>query len=164
MQQKKRNQNSQTKISGKDKELIDLVRQSEPDVAKKFRDTELARVTRAISGVSHYSGPLPPPDLLHEFNEVIPNGAERIVKQFEEQSSHRREIEKVIICSQQKRSDIGQWLGFVLALVCIGSSVYLALRGHTTVASFLGSSTVIGLATTFVFGKLIQNKNLKEKP
>jgi uncharacterized membrane protein len=164
MQKKRQTQHSEGKISSEDRELVELVKQSEPNLAKKLKDIEIVRFTRIISSVSYYNGPLPPPNLLREFNQIIPNGAERIIKQFEEQSFYRREFEKLVIRSQQTRSNIGQWLGFSLALICIVSSLYLASKGHTEdVVSIIGGSTVISLAAIFVVGRLMQNKKLKEK-
>lgn len=42
-----------------------------------------------------HSGPLPPPQQLAQYNETVPNGGERIFKVFEEQSAHRRYLERI---------------------------------------------------------------------
>jgi uncharacterized membrane protein len=41
-----------------------------------------------------FSGPIPPPDLLERYNQIIPEGADRILKMAEKQSAHRQKIEK----------------------------------------------------------------------
>jgi len=41
-----------------------------------------------------FSGPLPPPEILRKFDEVVPGAAERIIKMAEDQSIHRKELEK----------------------------------------------------------------------
>lgn len=51
-----------------------------------------------------FSGPLPPPEILRRFDEVVPGAAERIIKMAEEQSGHRRELEKKVIESDVSRS------------------------------------------------------------
>src|SRR2546430_16686828 len=41
-----------------------------------------------------WSGPLPPPAALDEFNRIVPGAAERIFAQFEAEGAHRRELEQ----------------------------------------------------------------------
>jgi len=38
---------------------------------------------------AHWSGPLPPPATLKQFDEVIPGGAERILRMAEAEQAHR---------------------------------------------------------------------------
>ena len=40
-----------------------------------------------------YAGPIPPPAMLKEFNEIIPDGANRILKMAEVQVAHRHSLE-----------------------------------------------------------------------
>ena len=35
----------------------------------------------------HYSGPLPPPQMLEQYNRAVPNGAERIMAMAEKQAA-----------------------------------------------------------------------------
>jgi uncharacterized membrane protein len=42
---------------------------------------------------SSFSGPLPPPNLLAQYNEVLPDGANRIVTMAERQAKHRQRLE-----------------------------------------------------------------------
>jgi uncharacterized membrane protein len=44
-----------------------------------------------------FSGPIPPPTLLAEYNKVVPNAAERILAMAEKQSEHRQFLEKKVI-------------------------------------------------------------------
>ncbi|MCL2659595.1 MAG: DUF2335 domain-containing protein [Acidobacteriaceae bacterium] len=53
-----------------------------------------------MTAVAHHSqsfmyssGPLPPPDVLTQYDQVVPNGAERIMAMAEQQSRHRIELE-----------------------------------------------------------------------
>lgn len=38
------------------------------------------------------TGPLPPPDLLREYGEIVPNSPERIIRMMEDEAKHRRTI------------------------------------------------------------------------
>jgi uncharacterized membrane protein len=42
---------------------------------------------------THFSGPLPPPEILAKYNDALPNGAERIVAMAEGQMKHRQALE-----------------------------------------------------------------------
>lgn len=41
-----------------------------------------------------WDGPIPPPGILREINEVVPGAAKQIVDQFIAEGEHRREMEK----------------------------------------------------------------------
>lgn len=49
------------------------------------------RVSASIT--TSYHGPLPPPEMLERYNQVLPNGAERIVAIAESQMRHRQGLE-----------------------------------------------------------------------
>ncbi len=46
---------------------------------------------------THWEGPLPPAWYFKEIEEIIPGGAERILKSFEKQTEHRQNLESKII-------------------------------------------------------------------
>ena len=71
----------------------------------------------AFSHSSSFKGPLPPPELLERYNNVVGNGAERIVSMAEKQSNHRMELENHAIKEELKQSKTGQVFGFVLGLL-----------------------------------------------
>jgi uncharacterized membrane protein len=41
-----------------------------------------------------FSGPLPPPTLLDQYNKIVPGSAKTIIEMAEGQSKHRQELEK----------------------------------------------------------------------
>ena len=51
-----------------------------------------------------FSGPLPHPDMLRKFDDVVPGAAERIIKMAEDQSNHRKDLERKVIESDIARS------------------------------------------------------------
>lgn len=56
-------------------------------------------VQRQVFAAEFYQGPLPRPADLVQYNNAVPDGAERIMRQFEEQSAHRRTIEGKVVDS-----------------------------------------------------------------
>jgi len=131
-------------------------------ILRKLNPKEQSTLKSIAFGQFH-SGPLPSPETLAKYNGIIPNGAERIMNMAEVQTNHRIEIEKVVVLNQVKQSGRGQIFGFIIALVGIGSSIFLAMNGFQIVATTLGGTTVIGLVTVFVYGKRTQKKELEKK-
>ena len=41
-----------------------------------------------------FTGPIPPPEILHQYREVLPDAPERILSMAEKQQNHRMDLEK----------------------------------------------------------------------
>jgi uncharacterized membrane protein len=127
---------------------------------KEKRDKIISLVTQFSY---RYSGPLPAPNDLEKYNNIVPGLAERIVKMVENQNTHRIETEDSVIKSQLAESKRGQYIGFIIAVMCIGATILLALNNHDSVAVVLGGTTILGLVTVFVTGKKEQKTDLAKK-
>jgi uncharacterized membrane protein len=101
--------------------------------------------------------------MIKEYNEIVENEGERIVTHFEEQSTHRRDIEKMVIKSQVSESKRGQIFAFVIGIVGLGLAFASALMGYSKFAITLASVTIVGLVSAFIVGQQIQKKDLEEK-
>ncbi len=111
-----------------------------------------------------FSGPIPPPELLKGYEEVLNGSAERILRMAENQSKHRQEIEKLVITSQMKQTERGQYFGLGIGIFGLILGFVLTILGHSTVAGILFTTTIIGLVSVFVIGKLYSDrKKAKEE-
>lgn len=110
--------------------------------------------------VSQHQGPLPAPEQLEAYNQLIPNGAERIMAMAEKQLQHRIEIEKIVVSSQQIQSSRGQIFGLAIGVLGIISGTVLAMFGHEVVGSIIAGSTVVTLVSVFVIGRRGQQRQL----
>jgi uncharacterized membrane protein len=150
--------------SKKDKKAPDVVL---PDSIKTLIDKanipkeEKARI--AIQIASYFRGPLPPPDILEAYNQIVDGGAERIFRKFEEQSEHRMNLERLAIGEELKQSKRGQIFGFIVALFGLSLAAFMAYLGHEAFASILGGGTILSLVTVFVVGKVKQHTQIKKK-
>jgi uncharacterized membrane protein len=127
--------------------------------AQNNQNQQQVSVFRAAS----FSGPLPPPEMLRQYNEIAPGMAERIVAMAEEQSSHRRTLEKKVVFGNELRAHIGQWMAFAISLAGIGAGVYLIMHDKPTeglVSIFGPLAAVVGI---FIYGKMSQKKELAAK-
>lgn len=71
---------------------------------------EKQRKEIAISIASYFQGPIPPPSLLKEYDDVVQNGAERIFAGYESQRNHRQALERHAIHEQLSQSKRGKYL------------------------------------------------------
>jgi uncharacterized membrane protein len=106
-----------------------------------------------------FSGPIPPPEILKGYNEVVKDGAERIIVMAEKQSDHRMQLENHAV----RESGRGQIFAFILALVGMGITLISLKWGFEVVAGIFGSTTIVGLVSVFVLGKKAQQKDLSGK-
>lgn len=145
-----------------EKDGIGKSESTEP-ILKIIQNNKIPDKQKAVLIASYFSGPIPPPDTLKEYDSVVENGAERIFRVFENQSAHRMDLEQFAVKHQIKQSGRGQIFGLIIALVCIALATLLALFGQTIVASVIGGTTVVSLAATFMIGRSSQKKELQQK-
>ncbi len=109
-----------------------------------------------------YSGPLPHPDDLERYGEIVTGGAERILVLLEQQTAHRIEMEKIVVTTDAKRQSRGMIFGFIVALVGLGGSIFLGYKGAQVAAGILGGGTLASLVYTFVIGIRAKETNVKK--
>lgn len=56
----------------------------------------MTKITRVVEQ-SSYAGPLPPPGMLVQYNEAVPDAADRIIAMAERQSAHREQLETAVV-------------------------------------------------------------------
>lgn len=134
---------------------LEISQEKKENIIKAFSVLKVHKAT--------FSGPIPPPEILKGYNEVVQNGAERIISMAEKQSAHRMQLEDFAVKEELTQSRRGQVFGFTLGIVGMGLATTLAIYGHDTVAGIFGTTTIIGLVTVFVLGKKSQQKDLAQK-
>ncbi len=110
-----------------------------------------------------FSGPLPPPLVLREYNAIIPGLAERIVAQAEQQTEHRIRLETRVINADILKSWAGLICGLIVSLTCIGSGVTCILYGHDWAGTTIATGAVVGLVSTFIYGTAVRKAERTEK-
>lgn len=107
-----------------------------------------------------FSGPLPHPSTLQQYDRICPGAAKRIITMAEEQSAHRRQLESRLLeaqiedsRSQRRETRRGQYFGLGIGCFTIlCGSVTIAL-GHEWAGGFIGCGGVVGLVSVFVVGR-----------
>ena len=126
-----------------------------------------ARV-EAIQAVTHsleytYSGPLPPPEVLKRFEEILPGSAERIFSQFEEQSAHRRFLEAKVISAGVISQHVGSVSGLIIGLLGVGGGIWLTHEGKSSEGLTALLATLAGLVGTFLYKRNQQDSERSKK-
>ena len=130
---------------------------------KEVLDSLPENVRIALIESASFSGPLPPPSMFGEYDRVLPGSAERILRMAEREQAHRMNWETTALGGDIRQEQYGQWFGLLIAVLCIGSAVYLAMNGQTTVAGILAGTSALGLAGRFIQGKRDESQREEDK-
>ncbi len=120
---------------------------------KEVLDKLPENVRIALIESGSFSGPLPPPSMLREYDLALPGTTERLLRMLEKEQAHRIEWETKALASEIRQEQYGQWFGLVVVVLCIVGAIYLATNGQTIVASILAGTSALGLARHFIQGK-----------
>lgn len=122
------------------KEIIDLPDNKKGEIIQKLE------MSRSIT----YSGAVPPPEMLREFDKIIPNGADRFMKMAENQSEHRRKMEEKIVKSNVRNENLGLVFAFSISIIGLISAAILAYKGNNVGAGVFAIPALGGLVNSFL--------------
>jgi uncharacterized membrane protein len=130
-----------------------------------------------------FSGPLPHPDLLKKYNEIIPGLAEAIVDMAQKQQAHRFKIEEQevrqkddIIELNKRDSDqcdkalnidsrnslLGLVFAFLTVALIMSTSAICAYFNHPVSSAIIGAGGVCSIVYIFIYGTRTQRNNNKD--
>lgn len=99
-----------------------------------------------------YEGPLPPPQLIEDYEHILPGAAERIFLRVEQQSDHRMSMEKTALGSDVFNSRAGVVCATVVSLAFLGVGFQLVRTGHDWAGTAIATIDIVGLVTAFIVG------------
>jgi len=129
-----------------------MAKKSKNRVPAKKTQTSTEQQSQRIT-TAQFSGPLPPPNLLHDYNQVVSGAADRILTMAEKNSEHQRFMEKTSLLESVKEVRRGQVCAVFVVIASFITCAITALNGAETTASIVGGTTVIGLVTAFIMGR-----------
>ena len=127
-------------------------RRNQPNSQPAKRQADDVSPTSVEITAASWRGPLPPPDTLRQYNEVVPGAALRILNMAEQQSNHRIQMEKAVVSGDSRRSYVGILAAFILSAMVIVGGIYLIVNGHDWAGATLIGLDLVGLAGVFVYG------------
>lgn len=135
-----------------DEQLIEVL-------AKKVQQNpkpEAIRISRAIH--REFSGPMPPGELLEDYEKIQKGFANRLIQFTEKEQEHRHQIENKGLHAAINAEMRGQKYALLICLVFVLCSYQLIMSGYEISGSILGGGTLLGLATVFITGRKSQDK------
>lgn len=111
-----------------------------------------------ISEQTHYSGPLPRPEDLAKYDQIVPGAAERIIKMAESEMEHRHTQENRMSKSIIWTTIISIFFAFLSVLILSGITLFALYKGYDTVAASIAVGSIAAVAGVFIFFKAKQNK------
>ncbi|MGC9031129.1 MAG: DUF2335 domain-containing protein [Desulfomonilaceae bacterium] len=160
----------------------DATDKSAPD-SEHAHDERADAARRALEGdapasvLAAWYGPLPPPQVLAEFDRVIPGGAERILALAERQAAHRQNLERKEQALHEARSlqefelsrealtkefriaISGVASAFALSMTTLILSFVAIFHGYSVEGSLLGGGAIAALVGAFIYGSRMKKQS-----
>lgn len=120
-------------------------------VTKRTPPTKKQPETETTLLAQHWSGPLPPPNALAQFNEIIPDGANRIMAMIEQEQNNRIAHNNTALACEIADTRRGHWIGGAISTFAIAGAVFTAYIGaHPTVSIALVSLPIVAIVQSFL--------------
>lgn len=104
-----------------------------------------------------FSGPLPDPTTLAQYEQVIPGFGERILSEYESQGQHRRRLEDAVVTKNLAAQTRGQYIAGLGFVAIVAGAVFLGSLGHTAVALALIGIDILSFGGVYVWGRKKQS-------
>ncbi|MGX2031913.1 MULTISPECIES: DUF2335 domain-containing protein [Methylocaldum] len=135
-----------------------LAKQSLPDRRDPIADfvehlpgtASPAERIQSVVSQQHFSGPIPPPEIFRQYGEIIPDAPERILRVFEDDSKHAREIAFAALNAQKGDNRRAHWMAWSLITIGMCLVAFLAYIDKDILAGVVAGSTLVAIATGFL--------------
>lgn len=97
-----------------------------------------------------FVGPVPPPEIIEKYERIYPGAAKIIFEKWDSQVTHRHNLEKSVVRTDNIKSILGVFFGFIVVLAAIGGGVYTAVNGLPLFGGGLSLAGLAILAAAFI--------------
>ena len=130
---------------------------------RQGRDVESRASSQKEFHAHIYEGPLPPPEQMAKYEQMMPGATEQFFRMFESQTQHRQVLERLVIENNIRSTNRGQWMAFVL-LLTIGVLGFVAMMSGFRGAGFLSAFAGVASVLVLFFGRRRQyDRELRHK-
>lgn len=144
-------------------QVIAVAQKANPNIFKGINSKQKAEIVKGLSigitQIKSHSGPLPDPEDLIQYNEVIPNGGERIMAMAEKEQDFRHGHTRNVAKRRLDQEVRGQWFGFILAALIVCGGIYLLFIGKNLAGFAAIIIPIAGIIGAFIYTKSVQSKN-----
>jgi len=115
-------------------------------------------LTKTTTVVQHavamqLSGPLPPPEILGGYEQVVPGSAQRILSMAELNQTHRHAMEAQEQRNHAHQISAGQVFAFILGAIGLTGGLILAWNGKSFVGLTAFIGTMVMLVGAYLYGR-----------
>ncbi len=145
-------------------EFIEQLPEPLKDAMEQNPEVKSFMLAAVTSKTTSYSSPYPPPEILREYEDLVPGVAKDLLYQGINQGKHRMELEKEVIIREVKMGERGQIFAFISFLVALLAAGILAVvYGQTVLACTIAGATVVGVVAAFITGRKRQEQHFKKE-
>lgn len=108
---------------------------------------------------THHSGPLPHPDTLERYNEIVPGAAREILDMGKAAHAAVIENERKIVESAIESKKTGQNFAMITVVCVTALSGWLGYLGHSIASTLIITAGLASIVSVFITGKVIRNEN-----
>lgn len=108
-----------------------------------------------------FSGPIPHPEILRQYDLVNPGFAERIIRMAEKESENRHQNETRITKNMVRTTFLGITFAFLSVIIVAGLVYYSLSKGFDTTAATISVGSMAAVAGVFIFFKRSQRETRK---
>ncbi|MCM1065238.1 MAG: DUF2335 domain-containing protein [Eubacterium sp.] len=140
------------------------VMRSEPDAVNLDNPEKMARVVAKVIE-REFHGPIPSPDIMSGYEDIMPGATDRIIAMAEKQSGHRQSMEAIQVRAESRDSLLGVIFAFMLGMGCLAACVIMVINvpnaAGAICGSVLGVTGISAIITAFLQNTRKQNKEGK---
>ncbi len=149
-----------TKTTNDNQDVIDLEEKLEAELhLEPAQAAQAVEIVRSVMVSRQFSGPLPSPQSLAQFEKVLPGTADRIISMAEKSQDHQHDWNDRALNSEINKGNIGMYGGLFVSILLVVGSVVCAFLGQTVVAVALVGASAIGLVGRLIDGPQKNAKN-----
>lgn len=140
-------------------ELADALRGIFEQLGISEDDPRARIVISEVRTLIGYRGPIPPPEMLAEYDKILPGLANRIVEAWEAQFQHRKDLENSTTRASENRMDRSQRNALIVSLAGILMAGVVGIWGNWVAAAIIVAVAVGGPNVATIIARLIRGPN-----
>lgn len=103
-----------------------------------------------------HQGPYPPPEVLAQYEKIVPGSAKTIIDMTWENNSHQNRMDRDALSADRWTTHVGQLAAIVVTSGGLAVAAYALGLGHAAAATTIVTVVVGGLATAFIKARQYQ--------
>jgi hypothetical protein len=120
------------------------------DTREAIQDEIEARVEQVV--MERFASQFPHPEHLERYAALYPDAPRLVFENFDKQSTHRREMEKVFLEGNETRANRGQWLAYSLVVLAFAAGTLAIIFGQAGAGATIITAAFAGGVILYIAG------------